>query len=207
LKSTRAKALFSALAIFASVSIIGAGSASAATSQDRGLALASSVFASADPQAAYKQLSASDQALFTSVETPAKAPTAPVSIPKLGSTPNLATAAYTGCWGMAESYVQRSLAGNVLYSYGNAVIVCVSNGVVTSVEVSNVWQQTSTIGWRFTAADSSTLNMGWEGRGRSQFHFILGLGGWDVQYENPCSQIRVNANGYNYSVSTACSLV
>jgi len=47
--------------------------------------------------------------------------------------------------------------------------------------------------------------VGWEGRGIIQVNYALGVNGWNIQHVTPCGQLRLNANGYNYAVSSSCN--
>lgn len=178
----------------------------AKTDTSAATAVVAKVFNSADPHAAYNALSASDKALFTAAETPGT----------LSHTGNGAGVGYdagpavtpnfSGCWAMQDSFSQKALAGNTLYSGGQSTEVCVSGGSVYYVAVYNIWQSVSTPGWRYDHRDVSTFNAGWEGRGLVQWEFILGAGGWDIQHSYPCLQGRLNANGYSYLWNLSCNL-
>jgi hypothetical protein len=77
---------------------------------------------------------------------------------------------------------------------------------VTSVQVLNMYSETSTPGWYQNGANQShTNNVGWEGRGIIQVNYALGVNGWNIQHVTPCGQLRLNANGYNYAVSSSCN--
>lgn len=207
----------------AAAALLGAGhAAQAAPAAQSGTAIAKQVFASADPHAAYNKLTAAQRASFNSVELPAVVK-ADVSAKGLGSNDGRTLSSaqlggsvesamkvipyYSGCWAMAFSGGAKAAAGNTLYTYGQSTEVCVSNNSVTAVYVYNVWDETSTPGWRIDKDPTTkTFNAGWEGRGLAQYYFVLGVAGWDVQHPTTCLQGRLNGNGYNYLVNYSCNL-
>ncbi len=170
-----------------------------------GLSVAEKVAASADPAQAYHDLSASDLAAFNSVEVPVS--TALVSqsstpVPKSAA----AAAAFSGCWALSDTWAGKAAAGNTLYTYWQATQVCVSGGRVTSVTVYNYDGETSTPLWSYKGATKATYNAGFEGRGYVKAHFQLGTYGIIVQDVYACGQLRLNANGHSYAVSSSCNL-
>ncbi|ABK53440.1 hypothetical protein Acel_1668 [Acidothermus cellulolyticus 11B] len=196
--------------------LAGAPIASAATSKtssaataSRGMAVAEQVFASSNPRAEYDKLNASDKASFDAVETPSSV-THTVVIRGLGAnagkTVDSLAAASSGSWWVSASWDEKALAGNTLFSYGQETKVYVSGGRVTSVQVLNMYSETSTPGWYQNGPNRSyTNNVGWEGRGIIQVDYALGVNGWNIQHVTPCGQLRLNANGYNYAVSSSCN--
>ena len=130
----------------------GVSAASPPTQVDRGLAIAKAVFQRADPKASYDQLDANDKAAFDAVERPVSQTTeitnvaGPSNAP--ASTANVVGASYSGCWAMQLSGSLKAAAGNTIGTYGQSTSVCVSGGRVYSVQVFNMWNETSTPGWR-----------------------------------------------------------
>ena len=178
---------------------------------DRGLIIARTVFDGADPKASYEKLNAKDKAAFDAVELPVSQTTTITSLvgPRNTgeSTSGVMTASFSGCWAMQTSDSLKAAAGNTIGTFGQSTNVCVSGGSVTSVQVFNMWNETSTPGWRIDKnPQGATYNVGWEGRGRSQHYFVLGAGGWDIQHVSPCLQLRLNADGYHFATSRSCNL-
>ena len=172
-------------------------------------ALLDKVLNAADPQAAYNQLSSEEKAEFDSLTKPAGDPTVNTTVtggaPAI--TPDVATAKFTGCWGMHATGGAKALAGNTLYTFWQDTGVCVKNGKVTSVSITNAHGETSTPGWRIAhAPTTSKLNAGWEGRGLAEYHFVLGAGPWDIQHPSDCLQLRLNADGKHHRVFYGCDL-
>lgn len=119
----------------------------------------------------------------------------------------LPAARFSGCWAVKNQSEGRSALNVHLFSFGHTVTVCVRRGKVRSTRVSDVWSQIYAVGWRNTRNPSSkTKNVGWEGRGRTQFFYTLGSAGVDIQNFEPCIQTRLNANGSAYWGGTTCSL-
>ena len=199
-------------------------SASAAPSASLGLQVAERVQASADPAAAYHSLSTQDRAAFDAanrldhtelsvsaagLNSNAGKTLLPAQAEALLATPvgQSALAAYSGCWAMQTKGAAKALAGNTLYTYGQSTEVCVRSSAVYYVKVYNVWDETSTPGWRIDKnPTTTTFNAGWEGRGRAQYYFVLGAGPWDVQHPTTCLQLRLNRDGSHYAASYSCNL-
>lgn len=212
------------LALATGALLLSAPAAANAATVEQGTSVGTSVFSSQNPQAAYRALGASERAAFDSVHKVDRTSTtvraqgvganegtrlSPSRAAKLGSTRRgaLVSPRYSGCWAMQVSGSARAAAGNTLYTYGQSTQVCVRNNRVSGITVYNVWNETSTPGWRIDKRPTtSRFNAGWEGRGLAQYYFVLGAGGWDIQRPTTCLQLRLNANGYNYSHSRSCNL-
>lgn len=197
----------------------------ASASVARGLGIAQDVFSAANPKAEYNALTTSERAAFNAVERVAETRTA-VQVAGVGANARTTlrghaaarfarnavrgasvAAAYNGCWAMQTSSSARAAAGNTLYTYGQSTQVCATNSRVTRVSVFNVWDETSTPGWRIDkAARTAVFNAGWEGRGLAQYYFVLGIGGWDIQRPTTCLQLRLNGDGRHYASSRSCNL-
>jgi hypothetical protein len=168
------------------------------------------VMKAADPQAAYAQLSAADRAEFDSLTRPAGEPSVTTTLdgntPAI--TPDAATAAkFNGCFSVHATGGRKAFFGNTLYTFWQTTKVCAKGGKVTSVAVTSAGGETSTPGWRIAhAPTTSKLNVGWEGRGKAAYHFVLGAGPWDIQHPSDCLQLRLNADGKHFRVMTSCDL-
>jgi hypothetical protein len=176
----------------------------------KGLSVAARVFDAADPGESYRRLSPADRTSFDAVETPASVQVQ-IALEGLGSnrgrtSPSVA-AATDGTWSMRGQWSYHSIAGNTLFTYGDQVTIKVSGRQVTAVSVINVYSETSTPGWYQNGPNTTaTYNAGWEGRGRMQTNYALGVNGWNIQHVTPCGQIRLNADGLHYLGNSNCSL-
>jgi hypothetical protein len=173
-----------------------------------------------DPQSAYNQLSAADRAEFDSLTQPAGGPTVDTTISddSAAVTPDAVTpdavtpdadsaAKFNGCWSVHVVARRKSLLGNTLYTFWQTTRVCAKGGKVTSVAVPYANGETSTLGWRKRAAATrSKRNVGWEGRGLAAYHFVFGVGGWNIQHPSDCLQLRLNADGRHFRVLHSCDL-
>jgi hypothetical protein len=193
-----------------SVSAFGSSTAVDSSEVTHAKAVAATVFASADPKAAYSALSAADRTAFDMLEQPTALHTATTATKidaKLLTAQQAVSPAYVGCWAMAADDYASDALGLTLYEYGQTTDVCVgSAGSVYQIDVYNVWNHIDMAGWRFDHSDPATSNVGWEGRGLAKFLFILGSGGWDIQNDNPCLQLRLNADGHSSLVTESCNL-
>jgi hypothetical protein len=177
------------------------------------------VFTAADPASAYNQLSADEQSkvdlatrpygdLITHSElVPVADEPADEAASAAGEPSHVAAAKFAGCWALHFTGKRKAFFGNTLYTYWQNTNVCVSGGKVTKVWVTDAGGETSTPGWRIThAPTTSTYNARWEGRGKGQYYFVLGVGGWDIQHPSDCLQGRLNADGSHYRAMTSCDL-
>lgn len=67
---------------------------------------------------------------------------------------------------------------------------------MTEASVADNGGETSTPGWRYegvTDSDAGVVNN--EGRSYSQYKFVLGAGGWDIQTPTPCIRVIGQASG------------
>lgn len=191
----------------------------------KGLSIAANVFSAQNPETAYRALSTTDRAAFNAVERVAHAEQttklagmganantnvshSAAAVLKQNARPGASvSAAFNGCWAMQVSGGATAAAGNTLYTYGQSTQVCVANSRVTGVAVYNVWDETSTPGWRVDKpATTRTFNAGWEGRGLAQYYFVLGAGPWDIAHPTTCLQLRLNGDGSHYASSRSCNL-
>ena len=199
------------VALLTSVSIFGVSNpAGAATSTSSGDAIVSKVFKTNDPQNAYQKLNKSQKQAFdktmkvANVEvtmTPTRRASQPV-------TPGMVrAAAYNGCWSLSITGRAKNSVGKVLYTYWQTTAICANNNRVTAVWMDNAGGETSTPGWRIERGpDLTTRNVGWEGRGIAQYHFVLGVGGYDIQHPTNCLQGRLNGStAYMYGSSSSCN--
>jgi hypothetical protein len=170
---------------------------------EEGLAIAEEVYASPNPELMREALSESDRSKLDAVTLPKSLEVTSEII----SDESSLRAAYSGCWELHADNSVKAAAGNTLYTFWQTTQVCVDNGNVYSVEVSDAGGETSTPGWRIDREPTTrTKNVGWEGRGVARYYFVLGAGGWDISHPVNCLQLRLNANGYNYLLLTSCSL-
>jgi hypothetical protein len=212
--STMPRYAFLALAL-ASVAVgcaapTGDAPSEAPAQAQEGLAIATRVFASENPTDAYAALRDEERAKFDGVTTPGELQMSETFVDMGGKeiTPeSTMTPAYSGCYGWHQTYGRKALFGNTLYTYWQSTSVCVSNGTVTSVSVYDAGGETSTPGWRIThSPTTATKNVYWEGRGKAQYYFVFGAGGWDIQHPTDCIQQRLNGNGHDHVSSSSCDL-
>jgi hypothetical protein len=177
-----------------------------------GLDLASRVFEASDPARAYSALSDEERVKVDAVTLPASLEVSESLVDANGkeipsSDLRMHPENYSGCYGWHQTYKRTALLGNTLYTYWQTTSVCVSNGTVTGVSVTDAGGETSTPGWRIDKGpDLATKNVGWEGRGVAHYHFVFGTGGWDVQHPTDCVQQRLNGNGHDHLSSGSCDL-
>lgn len=173
------------------------------------------VFNAADPVAAYDQLNAEDRAIVDRATQPygdleTHFETAPADDAEgldANAHADALHAKFSGCWALHFTGKRKAFFGNTIYTYWQNTNVCASGGKVTKVSVTNAGGETSTPGWRIRHAPAtSTYNPGWEGRGKAQYYFVLGVGGWDIHHPSDCLQGRLNADGSHYRVMTSCDL-
>ena len=180
-------------------------SATAHDANPDGVALANSVFASADPRATYDSLTPKQRAAFTRAETP----TSDVLLAHVTSLPSAnatVMASFSGTFWYSSQWGKQAAPGNTLYTWWQATKVWISSGRVTQVQVYNYGYETSTPGWRTDGISTQTYNAGWEGRGLVVAKMVLGAGGWDLQHTTNCGQVRLNADAVHYLISSSCNL-
>jgi len=166
-----------------------------------GSAVAKRVFSSQDPNAAFARLSPREQERFRAAMTPGDY----LPVQEKADHPSVAAAKkYRGCWAVHATGGRKALAGNTLYTYWQTTEVCVRNGRVYKVEVYDVGGETSTPGWSRGKPVTYRKNVGWEGRGISENHFVLSAGPWDIQKPIDCLQLRLNADGYHRRLTKSC---
>jgi hypothetical protein len=177
---------------------------------DEALALAKQVFESSDPTAAYAALSEADRLKIDAATLPHSLEVTSKEIDPSNIHPEGAVSpgesAWSGCWGLHQTFLRKALLGNTLYTYWQNTYVCV-NGTVYSVWVDGAGGETSTPGWRIAnPPTTSTLNVSWEGRGLARYFFVFGAGGWDLQHPSDCIQQLLNSNGHDHRSTRSCDL-
>lgn len=176
-----------------------------------GLEIASEVFSTSNPKAAFERLSPRDRRSFERVTTLAKVEetTVTTKIPRRASvrTKRLQSRAATVC--SVNIYTKRagkSVAGNTLYTYWQRTQVCAKGSDrIGTIKVTNVGGETSTIGWSYNGYSIAKFDAGWEGRGLAKFKFSFGWGP-ATQNPTPCAQVRINKSYQTYSTSGSCNL-
>lgn len=101
-----------------------------------------------------------------------------------------------GCWTQRVDGWSEARAGNTLYTYYHVGSWCSDGSSVTEASVADNGGETSTPGWRYegvTDSDAGVVNN--EGRSYSQYKFVLGAGGWDIQTPTPCIRVIGQASG------------
>lgn len=178
-----------------------------------GADLASKVFSASDPAAARAKLSAAEREKFDQATMPASLEVSekkrvPVSGEEGDAKAGDQTAAAgSDCYGYNQTFKRKAALGNTLYTYWQTTHVCRRGRHITSVRVTNAGGETSTPGWRIDKGPRvSTKNVGWEGRGNARYHFVLGVGGWDIAHPTDCIQQRVNVNGHSHRSMPSCNL-
>jgi hypothetical protein len=175
-----------------------------------GANIASKVFEASDPKAAREQLSPAEREKFDKATMPASLEVSEEKrVPISGEEAKAGEQAAAGsdCYGYNQTFKRKAALGNTLYTYWQSTHVCRRNGRITSVKVTNAGGETSTPGWRIDKGPNvATKNVGWEGRGNAQYHFVLGVGGWDIAHPTDCIQQRVNVNGHSHRSMPSCNL-
>ena len=136
-------------------------------------------------------LSPADRATFVNTMLPA---TVTVTVTKTSATGTAARA--TGCWNGRVNGSATNAFGGTLYTYYTVGNWCSSNLTITSSRWVEAGGETSTPGWRYDGVINKgaavTLN---QGRSFSQFRFILGAMGTDVQSPTPCLRVKGTNTG------------
>lgn len=144
------------------------------------------VMNSQDPKASYDALTAGERATFDRFMLPA-ARTSKVTITPIEGATAGAPAGVDGCWRGFGDASDRALAGNTLYTFHIVWDWCATGTTVTWVGRTDVWAETSTIGWRIDYARWRQSEVVYnEGRVSAEFLFILGVGGIDIQRAYRC---------------------
>ena len=174
-----------------------------------GTTLAAKIFESSDPKEAREKLSDAERKKFDAATMPG--PIEEVEKKEVAVEDDqgdeATRAGGSRCYGYNQTFKRKALAGNTLYTYWQSTHVCHRGGRVTSVKVTNAGGETSTPGWRVDKGPKvSTKNVGWEGRGNARYHFVLGVGGWDIAHPTDCIQQRLNANGHSHRSMNSCNL-
>lgn len=161
-----------------------------------------------DPKAVYDKLTPDQQAIVRSEFSTATFKVTSNLPTRLGpASGSVVASAFSGCWSLsAEISSMGGVTGRVMYVVGQTTTVCVSGGGVTYVGVSNAYTIARAIFIWVRSTTTGTNNVGWEGRGVAIGTVSLGTGGWEIISNTTCTQLRLNANGYNYVLLRQCSL-
>lgn len=198
-----------------------ASPAGAAETESSAAEVFSKLDSSADPAKAYEALSAEDRAAFDNFFLPAKAEETyqltkldPLGN-KVGETKNFASAdkamsavaAASSCWTGRSKYTMKAALGNALWDTWTEGTWCGSGGKVTSARFDRTWATIAAVGWR----DGGQIGKGSGVAGNQariwgQRKMILGVGGWDVQTQQPCNRLNGTATG-GAGQSWVCSIV
>jgi hypothetical protein len=105
-------------------------------------------------------------------------------------------AAANGCWSSRWGWEMKSAVGIALYNFYQVGGWCANAGSVLSVGTLDYGGQTVAVGWRYegrTAAASGIVSN--QGRSYSQFKFVFGSGGWDINTRLECARVKGTAAG------------
>jgi hypothetical protein len=195
------------IAAISTILVIAGATGATATGRPDDVAIAQRVLSSSNPEQAYAHLTPMQQKAFGDAMTPVayeytQKDVQPV--PRTADSPS-------GCWGRFAKWTAVSSVGVRLYSFWQTTNVCWTDlgyaRFITDVWITDIGQEILSYGWRVESnPTSATLNASWEGRGRVQWFFALGSGGWDIQHTTPCGRHRLNANGYDFISDNVCSL-
>jgi hypothetical protein len=133
------------------------------------------VMNSQDPKASYDALTAGERATFDRFMLPATR-TSKVTVRSIDPSTVDAPPGVDACWRGFGDASDQALAGNTLYTFHIVWDWCATGSTVTSVGQTDVWAETSTIGWRIDYArwrQSAVVYN--EGRVSAEFLFILGV--------------------------------
>jgi hypothetical protein len=168
------------------------------------------IISSSSPEEAYQALPPRDKDLLktefakaTTITTNSTGSSVTDTHPNIGATPNSSS-----CWSKsAETTLVGGVTQTYMFTVGQTTTVCASGGQVTSVGVSNPYTNTHGYpGIHAIGVQTSTLNVGWEGRGVANGTFGYGVGGWDLYTGSQCTKLYLNADMVHYRGSTECSL-
>lgn len=173
------------------------GSASAGLAADPDALLASGridvvtqVLEAEDPDAAYAELSAAEQAEFDYWMKPVEV--VQVSPPVLAPAPT-SDSGINACWnGFSGVWIWKSLAGVHLYEMWMNGSWCTNDvtGSATSASYTNSGGSGLAPGWRHDGRRGFASGVsGGQAKIWSQHRFVLGAGGWDVQTIDQCMRI------------------
>lgn len=168
-----------------------------------GLNAAERVYSSEDPETVIKGLSAEELKALQDVMTPGEVEDLIVPDDQLQ-----AQVDYSGCYSRNAKSGRKALSGNMLYTYWQTTEVCVVEGKVTSVKITEADGKTHILGWTMARnPKKDTKNLGWEGRSNATYYFIFRGGGpWHVQHPTDCLQLRLSSNGRNSRLMKDCNL-
>lgn len=189
-----------------------------AAADDVGAAqLTENVFSAQSPEAAYENLSASEQEAFDSYALPQEhyvelgeiEPQDDLArqIQEQGTAPeSLEDPQAAGCWhGQANGWAEAA-AGNTLYTYFVEGTWCSNGSGVTSASYDRAGGETSTPGWSYEGLlDNDSGISGNRGIFWAQHEFELGSGGWVIQNPTPCIRFLGSAAG-NTDSDRTCSV-
>lgn len=172
------------------------------------------VMTSADPQAAVAALSPTDQRLFKAYNTVVEVKPGPTTYSpadskarrtQLTAGTGEVTLMAAGCWNTSAYYVGTNAFGGWLWKSTVSGGFCTNGSYATSSWLNGTWGETYAPGWRngnqlYTKA---VLAYG-QARIVGQREFILGVGGWDVQHQQPCIRLIGYGNG-GTGADTSCN--
>lgn len=150
-------------------------------------------------QAYLETLNPADQSKFINSKLPASITTT-LTVTKETITPSessrASAAQATGCWRARLNGQAKSALGNTLFTYYHLAYWCSSGLTITTSRWDGAGGETSTPGWRYEGVINKgagvVLN---QGRSYSQFRFVLGAGGIDVQSPTPCLRVKGTNTG------------
>jgi hypothetical protein len=95
--------------------------------------------------------------------------------------------------------------GGTIYTYWVQGTWCATGGRVSLADFTRGDGETKTPFWRYAGRDKGENEIaGNQARIWTKFHFILGIGGWDIQNPDHCLRLSGDAHGKMTSKST-CS--
>jgi len=111
-----------------------------------------------------------------------------------------------GCWGTWAKNTQWAAAGNALFDTYTEGTWCANGSKVTSATFTRSWSSIAALGWRDAGQTGrGSAVVGNRAKIWSQRKLILGVGGWDVQTQLPCTRLIGTAAG-KASGDRSCSI-
>lgn len=182
------------------------------------------VGSAADPSAAYNALSLDERSVFEAYFLPAESEETLLLTP-LDSRARAASrvgevgvryssieaaeadvSSTLGCWGTWAKNTQRAAAGNAVFDTYTEGRWCGNGSKVTSATFSRSWASIAALGWRDAGQTGrGSAVVGNRAKIWSQRKMILGVGGWDIQTQLPCTRLIGTAAG-KASGDRSCSI-
>jgi len=111
-----------------------------------------------------------------------------------------------GCWGTWAKNTQWAAAGNAIFDTFTEGTWCANGSTVTSATFNRSWSSIAAVGWR----DAGQVGRGSGVVGNrakiwAQRKLILGVGGWDVQTQLPCTRL-IGTAAASASGDRSCSI-